>query len=186
MKERLEEFTGQHFTCLKCGECCRWRHVPLTMRDIKVISRVKEPDAFIVIHGERKLVLDRRIWDSGCVFLHDTRCTIHDMNPLVCQLYPVCISETSLLEGSTPVMLQDGSPMYIYVDCSCRGVGTGEPLDIEEIKEKALLLRMHMLCTDLGTLICWVTNENENEKEKRKENEPARERRKERKRKTSI
>jgi len=85
-------------------------------------------------------------------------------------------------------MLQDGSPMYIYVDCSCRGVGTGEPLDIEEIKEKALLLRMYMLCTDLGTLIGWVTNENENEneKEKRKENEPTKERRKKRKRKTSI
>jgi hypothetical protein len=164
MKERLEEFRDQRFSCQRCGECCRSRNVPLTMKDIKQISRQKGPEEFIVIHGERKLVLDRREWDSGCVFLNDTQCTIHAMKPLVCELYPVCISEKSLLEGSDPVTLQDGSPMYLYVDSSCRGVGQGDILNKEMIKEKALALRMHMLGTDLGSLVGWITDEKEDEK----------------------
>jgi hypothetical protein len=159
MKERLEEFTNQRFSCLECGECCCSRNVPVTIEDIKRISRVKGPDEFIVIYGEHKLVLDRREWNSGCIFLRDTRCTIHAMKPLVCQLYPVCISEKPLLEGSIPVTLKDGSEMYMYVDCSCSGVGEGEPLDEEEIKEKAFLLSMSMRSTDIGALIDWVEDE---------------------------
>jgi hypothetical protein len=86
------------------------------------------------------------------------------MKPLVCQLYPVCISEKSLLEGSDPVTLQDGSPMYLYIDNSCKGVGQGNVLDGETIKDKALVLRMDMLSTDLGSLIGWITDEKEDEK----------------------
>ena len=159
MKEKLEEFNGQRFSCLQCGECCRSRNVPVTMEDIKQISTVKGPDEFIVIYGEHKLVLDRREWDSGCIFLRDTQCTIHDVKPLVCDLYPVCISVNPLLEGSSPVILKDGSEMYLYVDVSCSGVGKGEPLNEEEIEEKARLLSLYMLNTDIGSLIGWVEDE---------------------------
>ena len=72
MKEALVPFEDQQFECVQCGECCRSRNVPVTMEDIKRLSGIKDPREFLVIFGERKLILDRREWDSGCVFLRDT------------------------------------------------------------------------------------------------------------------
>ncbi len=161
MKENLVPFENQEFRCLQCGECCKSRNVPLTMEDIKRISVHKDPQEFLVIFDERKLVLDRREWDLGCVFLCDTECTIQKEKPLICVLYPVCISDRPLIEGSGPFRLEDDMDTYIYVDSSCKGVGQGEPLDLEEIKEKGLLLRNQMFATDLEALIGWYADEDE-------------------------
>lgn len=161
MKERLEPFRNQRFACLQCGECCRSRNVPLTMDDIKRLSKVKDPKEFLVIFDERRLVLDRREWDAGCVFLDDVDCRVQEEKPIICGLYPVCVSDKMLVEGGL-VQLDDGSSMYVYVDSSCKGVGKGEPLDLEEIKKKALMVRMQMVATDLGALVGWyIENENE-------------------------
>lgn len=161
MKERLVPLENHRFCCTQCGECCRSRNVPLTMEDIKRMQSVRDPAEFIVIFGERKLVLDRREWDAGCVFLNDTSCTIQKEKPLICELYPVCISDKALLE-SAPTKLADSTDMYLYVDVSCEGVGKGELIDVEWVKERALRLRMQMLATDLGGLIGWY-NDRENE-----------------------
>lgn len=163
MKEKLVPFENQKFRCLQCGECCRSRNVPLTMEDIKRIAVYKDPKDFVVIFDERKLVLDRREWDSGCVFLYDTDCTIQEKKPVICALYPVCISDKPLIEGGEPVQLKDGVDMYVYVDSSCKGVGHGDVLDLEEIKEKSLLVRNQMHATDLGGLVGWYIDENEDD-----------------------
>ncbi len=159
MKEKLVPFEGQLFCCLQCGECCKSRHVPLTIEDIKRLSRYKNPEEFVIIFNERKLVMERREWDSGCVFLYDTCCTIQEEKPLVCNLFPVCVSDNPLLEGSEPIRLEDNTDMFMYVDSSCKGIGTGEPLDLEKITKKASLLRMQALATDLGALIGWCADE---------------------------
>ena len=161
MKERLVPFKNQRFECQMCGECCRLRYVPLTMEDIKRLSQVKDPRDFVVIFGEKKLVLDRREWDSGCVFLYDRECTVQEKKPIVCRLYPVCVSDKPLTEGSEPVKAQDGEDMYVYVDASCKGVGKGAPLDLEEIKKIGFVLRAEAFATDLEALIGWYTDENE-------------------------
>lgn len=154
MKEKLVPFNYQRYECLQCGECCKSRFVPMTMEDIKRLSQVKEPKEFIVVFNERRLVLERREWDYGCVFLYDRWCTVQEKKPLVCQLYPVCISDKKLME-SEPVKLEDGEDVYVYVDCSCKGIGRGEPLDLEEILKKALILRVEAFATDLEALIGW-------------------------------
>jgi Fe-S-cluster containining protein len=161
MKERLVPFDNQRFRCLQCGECCRSRNVPLTMGDIKRISEHRDPQEFVIVFDERKLVLDRREWDLGCIFLKDGLCTVQGEKPLVCRLYPVCISNKPLVEGGKPFRLGDTIDAYIYVDMSCKGVGQGEPFDLEDIKEKGLLLRNEMLATDLEALIGWYRDENE-------------------------
>lgn len=161
MKEALVPFEDQQFECVQCGECCRSRNVPVTMEDIKRLSGIKDPREFLVIFGERKLILDRREWDSGCVFLRDTQCTVQEKKPLVCLLYPVCVSDKPLLKESASFRLSDGTDAYIYVDSSCKGVGRGNVLDIEDIKRKALLLRTQALATDLDALIGWYLDENE-------------------------
>ena len=162
MKEKLVPFEHQRFECLQCGECCRSRNVPVTMEDIKRLSKFRDPKEFLIIFDERKLVLERREWDSGCVFLDDTRCTVQEIKPLVCQLYPVCVSDKPLLEEGEPVRLKDGADMYVYVDCSCKGVGRGDQVDLEGVREKVFLLRTEMFATDLGALVGWYI---ENEKD---------------------
>ena len=98
----------------------------------------------------------------GCIFLYDTCCTIQEKKPLICQLYPVCISDTSLMDQSEPFQLKDGTDVYIYVDNSCRGVGQGDILDLEEILEKAFIIRTQMFATDLGILVGWYSEYEEN------------------------
>ena len=162
MKEKLVPFEHQRFECVQCGECCRSRNVPVTMEDIKRLSKFRDPKEFLIIFDERKLVLERREWDLGCSFLDDTRCIVQGEKPLVCQLYPVCVSDNPLLEEGEPVRLKDGADMYVYVDSSCKGVGHGNQIDFEEVREKVFLLRNEMFATDLGALVGWYI---ENEKD---------------------
>lgn len=164
MKEKLVPFNNQRFQCLQCGECCRSRNVPLTMEDIKRLSKYADPQEFITIFSERRLVLSRRTWDYGCIFLRDTDCTVQEEKPLVCALFPVCVSDKRLMDEGEPVQLRDGSDAYVYVDVSCKGVGRGEVLDVEKIKEKGLVLRNQGFATDLEALIGWYSeNEGYNE-----------------------
>jgi Fe-S-cluster containining protein len=166
MKERLIPFENQKFKCLQCSECCKARSVPLTLEDIKRMSVYKDPQEFIIVYNERKLAIERRVWDAGCVFSDGWRCTIHEIKPLVCRMYPVCISNTPLLGEEEPITLQDNVDMYVYVDAACEGVGQGEPLDIEEIKKKGLQLRNEMMVTNLEAVIGWYTHEYEDDKGK--------------------
>lgn len=160
MKEMLVPFDNQRFCCVQCGECCRSRGVPLTMEDIKRLSKYEDPQEFVTIFNEKKLALTRRTWDYGCIFLRDADCTVQKDKPLVCALFPVCVSDKRLMEEGEPVRLRDGGDAYVYVDVSCKGVGRGEVLDLKEIKEKGLVLRNQGFATDLEALIGWYS-ENE-------------------------
>jgi Fe-S-cluster containining protein len=170
MKEVLIPFEDHRFECAMCGECCRSRSVPLTLEDIKRISRYKDPKDFVVVFGEKRLVLDRREWDSGCVFLRDGRCTIQEDKPVVCHLYPVCVSDYPLMEEEgKSIELEDGSNAFVYVDTSCKGVGKGEVCDLEDIRKEALVLRNEVFATDLEALIGWYLDYEEETKEEKEE-----------------
>ncbi|MBU7014980.1 MAG: YkgJ family cysteine cluster protein [Theionarchaea archaeon] len=168
MKEVLSPFEDHRFECVMCGECCCSRSIPLTCEDIKRISRYRDPKDFVVIFGERKLVLDRREWDSGCVFLRDGMCTIQEDKPLVCRLYPICVSDYPLTkEEGKNIELDDGSSAFVYVDVSCKGVGRGKLVDLEEIRRDALVLRNEVFATDLEALIGWYIDYEEEEPEEK-------------------
>jgi Fe-S-cluster containining protein len=168
MKEVLVPFEDHRFECVMCGECCCSRSVPLTFEDIKRISRHEDPKDFMVVFGEKRLVLDRREWDSGCVFLRDGKCTIQKDKPVVCRLYPVCVSDYPLTEvEGRKIELEDGSSAFVYVDVSCKGVGRGEICDIEDIRRKALLIRNEVFATDLEALIGWYLDYEEETKEEK-------------------
>jgi Fe-S-cluster containining protein len=170
MKEVLVPFEDHRFECAMCGECCRSRSIPLTFEDIKRISKYKDPRDFVVVFGEKRLVLDRREWDSGCVFLRDGKCTIQEDKPLVCRLYPVCVSDYPLMEEEgKSIELEDGSNAFVYVDTSCKGVGKGEVCDLEDIGKEALVLRNEVFATDLEALIGWYLDYEEETKEEKEE-----------------
>jgi hypothetical protein len=133
MNEELVPLTDQRFACQGCGECCKNRWVPLTLRDILKIASVTSPEESLLIWNENRIVLERRTWDNGCVFLDNGRCTIHEIKPLICRLYPVAFSEFPILEENISYRCKNGKKVYLYLDKSCKGVGKGEKFDIEKI-----------------------------------------------------
>ncbi len=133
MKEKLVPLKDQRFQCQVCGECCKNRWVPLTLRDILQINEKTPAEDVLLIWNNKKLVIDRREWDNGCVFLHDTKCKIHKIKPLLCRLYPIAFSEIPILEKNVPYYLKNGKEVYLYVDESCKGIGKGKKFNHKKI-----------------------------------------------------
>lgn len=153
MSERLIPFRNQRYQCKMCGECCHRRRVPLTARDIERLQGFRDPQEFIVIYGEKRFVMEKRMWDDGCVFLHDGKCTIQEDKPLICRLFPVAMSQTPLCEESIAFELADRSRVYLYIDVSCPGVGEGLPLQTQPLLDLCLSIRNEMLVTDLSEVL---------------------------------
>lgn len=73
------------FTCIMCGNCCRFAFIVLTGADIE---RIKEEGhrEFVVEtkSGEKKL---KRV-NGRCVFVKDDKCGIYDVRPRACRNFP--------------------------------------------------------------------------------------------------
>lgn len=147
------------FRCLYCLDCCRGRHVYLTLKDIERIARTgKDPQDFLTfsIEGEKvRFVLSVREWDLGCVF-HDPetgKCTIHEARPLICRIYPFMVSRKPLdVEGEKPFEY-GGERLWLYYDESCPGVNAEEPettITPEEIVELGLEFERELEETDVN------------------------------------
>ncbi len=73
-----------------CGKCCRRAFVPLLRSDVeKLTERLRDVSRYVEwVSGVPAL---RKTESRACVFL-DTgsgRCTIYDVRPLACRLYPL-------------------------------------------------------------------------------------------------
>ena len=148
MREALVLYTGQKYKCKQCGECCRVRGVPLTLFDIERIEKNTEKEFALYDISRKKFVIEKRIWDNGCVFLDDRSCAIHEYKPLICRLFPLGVFYNPLSESDTPHILKNGEKVYIYVDVSCPGIGDeGEPFDIEKILELCQKIKIEMAYT---------------------------------------
>jgi len=149
------------FRCLYCLDCCRRRHVYLTLRDIERIARAgHDPQDFVTfsVEGNRiRFVLAVREWDLGCVF-HDPetgRCRIHEVNPIICRIYPFMVSRKPLgVEGERPFQY-NGQRLWLYYDASCPGINATEPETLitpEEIAELGLEFERELERTDMEGL----------------------------------
>ncbi|MEA1993902.1 MAG: YkgJ family cysteine cluster protein [Euryarchaeota archaeon] len=154
MKEKLVPLKDQRFECQQCGECCKSRWVPLTLSDILRIKNEAPSEEFLLVWNEKELVIERREWDNGCVFLEDNKCSIHEIKPLICRLYPIAVSELPLLKKkeNVPYRLKNGKRVYLYVDESCKGIGKGEKFDIDRILELCESLIAARKNTSLGAV----------------------------------
>jgi len=146
------------FRCLYCLDCCRGRHIYLTLKDIERIARAgHDPQDFVTfsIEGDKvRFVLAVREWDLGCVF-HDPetgKCTIHKVRPLICRIYPFMVSRKPLgVEGEKPFHYK-GKELWLYYDESCPGVNADEPetmITPEEIAELGLEFEEEFERTDI-------------------------------------
>ncbi|AIU69398.1 hypothetical protein TEU_03030 [Thermococcus eurythermalis] len=146
------------FRCLYCLDCCRGRHIYLTLKDIERITKAGyDPQDFVTfsIEGDKvRFVLAVREWDLGCVF-HDPetgKCTIHKVRPLICRIYPFMVSRKPLgVEGEKPFHYR-GQELWLYYDGSCLGVNADEPettITPEEIAELGLEFEEEFERTDI-------------------------------------
>ncbi|WP_297071062.1 YkgJ family cysteine cluster protein [Thermococcus sp.] len=160
MRFRPKSFTGTvPFKCLYCLDCCRGRHVYLTLRDIGRIARAgHDPQDFVTFSVEGNgihFVLAVREWDLGCVF-HDPetgKCRIHEINPVICRIYPFMVSKKPLgVEGERPFEYK-GETLWLYYDESCPGINAEEPetmISPEEIAELGLEFEREFEGTGMG------------------------------------
>lgn len=146
------------FRCLYCLDCCRGRHIYLTLKDIERITKAGyDPQDFVTfsIEGDKvRFVLAVREWDLGCVF-HDPetgKCTVHKVRPLICRIYPFMVSQRPLgVEGEKPFHYK-GKELWLYYDESCPGVNADEPetmITPEEIAELGLEFEEEFERTDI-------------------------------------
>ncbi|CAB49353.1 YkgJ family cysteine cluster protein [Pyrococcus abyssi] len=129
------------FKCKFCLDCCKGRHVYLTLKDIKrLIDAGKDPQEFLTISIEGnkiRFVLSVREWDLGCVFQDPETglCTVHPHRPLICRIYPFMVSKKPLgVEGEKPIETKDGR-FWLYYDENCPGINNkeGEEITPEQI-----------------------------------------------------
>jgi len=150
------------FRCLFCVDCCRGRHVYLTVDDVERISRLgHDPSEFVTLSIEDAAVyptLSIREWDLGCAF-HDPetgRCRIHEAKPLICRIYPFMVSRKPLgVEGEEPFHYK-GRTFWLYYDGNCPGINAEEPetaITSEEIAELGLEFEEEFRRTSLDALV---------------------------------
>lgn len=73
------------FSCIMCGNCCRFATIQLTKKDIE---RIKGEGHTGFVDkgrlGERKLAHVK----GRCVFSRDDKCSIYSIRPEVCRKFP--------------------------------------------------------------------------------------------------
>ncbi|MFH0862153.1 MAG: YkgJ family cysteine cluster protein [Candidatus Altiarchaeota archaeon] len=76
------------FRCISCGNCCRFRVIPITADDV---SRL-ESGGFSGFADRYKGETCMKRIKGRCVFLTDDRCGVYDHRPKVCRSFPFFIS----------------------------------------------------------------------------------------------
>lgn len=83
------------FSCLKCGDCCRWPgHVWLTPEDIARLAAREglAETEWIERHAEltrnRAGLSLREKPDGSCLYLSDGRCAVYEDRPRQCRDFP--------------------------------------------------------------------------------------------------
>lgn len=119
---RITPSTRIRFKCTGCGECCR--HVKETVSvdslDVFRITKylrnkgtsVTAPDEFLLKYAQ-PVLLDQSGYfvyflksvgeDDACIFLENNRCTIHEIKPRACRLYPFIVEPN-----------ESGAHQYLY------------------------------------------------------------------------
>ncbi len=100
MRNKLEMDDTFEFGCDTCGKCCHRDELLLSGYDIYSISKhlnktmeeiIKE-NCFIYIGHDSKLPIvsvKPRVGDNSCRFLRKGKCTIHEIKPTTCALFPL-------------------------------------------------------------------------------------------------
>ena len=88
----LAQETEDAIDCTACANCCRVATTQVTDRDIERLARyfrlsVAEFRAQYTVETEEEGVILKRN-ENGCVFLDGNLCSVYDVRPGTCELFP--------------------------------------------------------------------------------------------------
>lgn len=128
---RLRLPEGQHYSCIRCSQCCRRWHVALSEAEIEHLRTLDWPESTPAPVGDPVTTIKGHPYiahreDGSCVFLAPETglCRIHGhfgekAKPLGCRVYPFNVGSTLPGEASASVRM----------DCPAACRNTGVPLD---------------------------------------------------------
>jgi Fe-S-cluster containining protein len=138
------------FSCRMCGSCCGL-DVRMTEHDLRRIESHR-PDQAKKTQWIRKngSAVENGLYSPAfadanrqthCIFLEGNRCSIHEVKPLQCRLYPffpvqICLIREFISDPKSVISIQSpsGIEYVISVDQGCRGLSkTRSDIDWEEL-----------------------------------------------------
>jgi len=144
-----ESLRDIRFSCKRCSKCCQRLEIPLVISDFKlwvkegrwdIVAKVRKKQAYGAL---RFMGLDFYFTfelnpDGSCVFLRSKRCSIYEVRPLACRLFPFIYNT------------EKGIDIHSWAVKNCPGLGSGKNLSVGEIKELSKLChKMHKELMDL-------------------------------------
>lgn len=131
------------FTCKMCGSCCRKRTEPIliTGNDIYYIAKKlgKTPEEVVLQYTEYYIGKDSKIpvcvlkekKDGKCVLMKKYKCTVQDMKPVVCAIYPLGRMIIQEADENNNIKIAVDKKKYIYFTQpvsinDCIGIRYGE------------------------------------------------------------
>jgi uncharacterized protein len=71
------------FRCTSCGDCCRFKVIPIEKEDVKKLEAAGYKDFY-----EKKGELRLKRLNGKCFFLKDDKCSVYEHRPTVCMEFP--------------------------------------------------------------------------------------------------
>ncbi|RLE55056.1 MAG: YkgJ family cysteine cluster protein [Candidatus Methanomethylicota archaeon] len=121
---------AERWKCIRCGKCCEKYIVPLKFSEALTLTRKYGP---VALNVNGKYYLTKKA-DGSCIFLNRkgpiAYCSIYLERPICCKLYPFHITRRPLKVGNpkSAELKWRGENVYLYVDSTCPGTGSGYPI----------------------------------------------------------
>ncbi len=120
------------WSCLACGECCKWFMIPLRADELaRILHTFGE---WAIEFKLTKAYIRKPYSGSRCIFQYRMRdkwlCILQEMGmkPVACKLWPfIPLIKPKYGREQEAVFEHSGERFYIYVDPRCPGVTLGRP-----------------------------------------------------------
>jgi len=95
----IPQVSGKPCLTNKCSSCCHNTEMLLLEEDVRRISAARPGVDFYGEAEDGFLQLNNRDEEgTPCVFLYNDLCSVHDIRPRGCQLYPVVWQDIAVLD----------------------------------------------------------------------------------------
>ncbi len=126
---QLGIYSSFRFRCTMCGKCCINREdILLNAKDVYHLAKILHTtcDQIVQKYGDVYLGKNSRVpivrlqsvgTDHRCPFLQDNKCTVHDLKPTVCALFP--LGRAISFEESKPDEITQDMVKFFFSDPNC-------------------------------------------------------------------
>lgn len=137
------------WSCLACGECCKWFVIPLRADEL---ARILHAFGDWAIEFKlAKAYIRKPSTRSRCIFQYKMRdkwlCLLQemDMKPVACKLWPfIPLTKPKYGRSREAAFEHSGERFFVYVDPRCPGIVLGTPSSylIQKVLPEVIELRL--------------------------------------------